>query len=94
MERVAIRENVLPQNIRVLGLDGRGRIKTLGILMKLLQHIMEKQSDRILEAMVKVNNGGTVEDIDVIVRDYLYLIRKTYKGPEIQKITQIGRAHV
>lgn len=87
MERVAIRENVLPQNIRVLGLDGRGRIKTLGILMKLLQHIMEKQSDRILEAMVKVNNGGTVEDIDVIVRDYLYLIRKTYKGPEIQKIT-------
>lgn len=87
MERVAIRENVLPKNIRVLGLDGRGRIKTLGILMKLLQHIMEKQSDRILEAMVKVNNGGTVEDIDVIVRDYLYLIRKTYKGPEIQKIT-------
>lgn len=71
----------------VSGVMWTKRVQAMGILMKLLQYIMEKQSDRILWAIEKVNTGGTVEDIDVIVRDYLYLIRKTYKGPEIQKIT-------
>ncbi len=59
----------------------------MNILMKFLESIMEKRSDEIMAAAEKVNTGGTVDDIDTIVRDYSYLIRKTYKGKKPQKIT-------
>ena len=55
---------------------------------------MEKHSDEIMTAVEKVNSGGTVDDIDTIVKDYLYLIRKTYKGKKPEKITLTNNPYV
>lgn len=59
----------------------------MNIISKLFGYIIEKQCDRIMEAGQNGNTDGTVDEVDRIVNDYLYLIRKTYKGGQIQKIT-------
>lgn len=37
---------------------------------------MKKHEAEILRAMDKVNEGGSTEDIDTIVTDYFYLVKK------------------
>lgn len=46
---------------------------------KLMEHYIERNSDAIIEAMTKVNEGGSYEDIDKIVNDYLWIILKIMK---------------
>ncbi len=41
--------------------------------------IIERNQDRIIQAMAKVNEGGSEEDIPTIVSDYFYLLKAVYK---------------
>ena len=47
-----------------------------GFLFKILDSLMERREDELLRAMAKVNEGGDFEDIDTIVTDYFYLVKK------------------
>lgn len=57
----------------------------MGLFLNILEKFLEKHEDEILKA-VQTNSGGTIEDIDTIVDDYVYLIKKTYKGSGINHI--------
>lgn len=48
-------------------------------LQKWMNRYWEKNEDRILYAMQKVNEGGDVEDIDTIVTDYFYLVKAVHR---------------
>lgn len=52
--------------------------------MELFTNIFEKvwgnREDELVKAMQKTNNGGNVDDVDTIVDDYVYLIKKTIKS--------------
>ncbi len=47
-----------------------------GFLFKILDSLMERREGELLRAMAKVNEGGDLEDIDTIVTDYFYLVKK------------------
>ena len=57
----------------------------MGLFLNILGKFLEKHEDKILKAVQK-NSGGTIEDIDTIVNDYVYLIKKIYKGSGISHI--------
>lgn len=49
----------------------------MSILEKLLYFFVPDIEDRLMDAIDKLNNGGSEEDIDTIVNDYFHLIKKT-----------------
>ena len=56
----------------------------MGFISKLLDYAMEKylakHGAHLIEAMDKVNNGGTIDDVDTIARDYFYLLKSVRGG--------------
>lgn len=48
------------------------------LLSKVMSKHIEKNEEKILWAMPKVNEGGDMEDIDTIVTDYFYLVKKVH----------------
>lgn len=65
----------------------------MGFLERLLYFFIPDIEERIDQAIYKLNNGGSEEDIDTIVDDYFHLIRKTsrkllrFKKPEKVEFT-------
>ena len=45
-------------------------------LFKILESLVKRRESQILRAMAKVNEGGDLEDMDTIVTDYFYLVKK------------------
>jgi len=68
----------------------------MGLLNKFLvgqmEKYMEKNGDRLLTAMQKVNEGGDIEDIDTIVTDYFYLLKAVHRKGKPQNVI-IDRNH-
>lgn len=56
---------------------------------KLEQHLQKHEED-ILSAMAKVNEGGDPEDIDTIVTDYFYLVKKIAGRKKPSKVSVEG----
>lgn len=63
----------------------------MGVLNKFLHKQMEryvkKHGDALLAAMQKVNEGGDIEDIDVIVADYFYLLKAVLRRKKPSHVT-------
>ena len=49
------------------------------LLDKMMAGYLEKNEDRLLYAMEKVNEGGTLDDVDTVVADYLHLLKAILK---------------
>lgn len=49
---------------------------TGNILSRILEPLIQRHESDILRAMAKVNEGGDLEDMDTIVTDYFYLVKK------------------
>lgn len=49
------------------------------LLDKMMARYLEKNEDRLLYAMEKVNEGGTLDDVDTVAEDYFYLLKTILK---------------
>ena len=49
------------------------------LIEKICGPIVERNQDRIVQAIAKVNEGGSEEDIPTVVSDYFYLLKAVYK---------------
>jgi len=56
----------------------------VGFISKLLNYAMKKyvakHETQLINAMSKVNDGGTIDDTDTIARDYFYLLKSVHRG--------------
>ena len=50
----------------------------LNMIADIGRRFVEKNEDRIIEAMCKVNEGGNIDDIDTIVDDFYGLIKAVH----------------
>ena len=57
-----------------------------GLLNRAMRGYLKKHGDEFVEAVLKVNNGGDIEDTDKVIDDYFYLVKKVYKKSKPNKI--------
>lgn len=56
-------------------------------LSKQMEKYLAKNSDKLLTAIKKVNEGGDLEDIDTIVDDYFHLLKAVYHKGKPHHVT-------
>lgn len=56
----------------------------MNFLEKLLRLRVPDIEERLEKAVYQANNGGTMDDIDTIVNDFFFLIRKVYRKRKIK----------